>query len=184
MGIVYANSMHSNAITEMWRMTTSFTGDANPMQNWEKIDGVGSYSPYYESTNNNLLIENSGIFSFREKGGYLINYMFMVYHTQQSYFNLMSLDLSWNNGANFQDLSHTYASFPNANSGYSNTHELTGHGSAFVSIPSVDGSGSGERQIKFRMNVQNDSTSTYGNTNATYTGFIVSKITDHIVTPS
>jgi len=184
MPIVYPNSMQSDAITEMWRMTTTFSGDASPMQNWERVDDVGSYSPYYSSTSNTLLVENNGYFSFREKGGYLIHYYFMVYHSQSSYYNHMNLDLSWNNGANWDNNVVAYMSFPNANSGYSNTHEMTGHASTFLSIPSVEGSGSGERQLRFTMTVQNNSTSTYGNTGGTYTGFIVSKITDHTNAPS
>ena len=184
MAIVYPHSMQGNAITEMWRMTTSFTGNALPMTNFELADDVGSYSPYYESTSNSLLINNNGIFSFREKGGYMIYFFFMAYHTQQSYYNVMSLQLSWNNGANWDANTHAYASFPNANSGYSNTHELTGNGCVFLSIPSVHGSGSGERRIKFSMHVQNNSSSTYGTTNDTYTGFVISKITDHAEAPS
>tara|TARA_Y100000289_G_C3849913_1_gene112968 strand:+ start:43 stop:597 length:555 start_codon:yes stop_codon:yes gene_type:complete len=184
MAIVYPNSMQSDAISEMWRITTSFTGGVTVMQNWERADNVGMYSPYKNSTNNDLMVENSGIFSFREKGGYLINYFFMAFGSQQSYYNHMSLDLSWNNGANWDALFHAYASFPNANSGYSNVHELTGNGCVFLSIPSVDGSGSGERQIRFRMNCQNSNNGTYGSTNDTYTGFVVSKITDHAEAPS
>ena len=184
MAIVYPNSMHSDAISESWRMHTSFTGDATPMLNWEKVDDTGSFSPYYSSTSNNLMIENNGIFSFREKGGYLINYFFMAYHSQASKYNHMSLDLSWNNGANWEALFHAYASFPDANSGYSGVHEQTGNGCVFVSIPSVSGSGSGERKIRFRMNVFNNSNGTYGTTNDTYTGFIISKITDHTNAPS
>ena len=130
------------------------------------------------------MIENSGIFTFREKGGYMINYFFMSYHSQGSRYNHMSLDLSWNQGANWDAMFHAYASFPEANSGYSGTHELTGNGCVFLSIPSVDGSGSGERRIRFRMNVYNNSNGTYGSTNDTYTGFIVSKITDYTHAPS
>ena len=70
MAIVYPNSMQGDAISEMWRLTTSFTGGVTPMVNWEKCDNVGMYSPYYNSTSNNLMVENSGIFSFRAKGGY------------------------------------------------------------------------------------------------------------------
>ena len=184
MAIVYPHSMHSNAITEMWRMTTSFTGSATPMQNWEKADNVGSFSPYYESTSNNLLIESSGNFSFREKGGYLIQYFFMAYHSQPSIYNVMMLELSWNNGSNWDTNAHAYSSFPNANSGYSGTHENTGSAMTFLSIPSVDGSGSGERQIRFRMLCHNGSNGTYGSSSSTYTGFIVSKITDHTNAPS
>ena len=184
MAIVYPHSMQGNAITEMWRMTTSFTGNALPMTNFELADDVGSYSPYYESTSNSLLINNSGIFSFREKGGYMIYFFFMAYHTQQSYYNVMSLQLSWNNGANWDANTHAYASFPNANSGYSNTHELTGTAMNFLSIPSTDGSGSGERQIRFQMQCVNSSNGTYGSTDTSYTGFIVSKITDHTDAPS
>ena len=184
MAIVYPHSMQGNAITEMWRMTTSFTGNALPMTNFELADDVGSYSPYYESTSNSLLINNNGIFSFREKGGYMIYFFFMAYHTQQSYYNVMSLQLSWNNGANWDANTHAYASFPNANSGYSNTHELTGTAMNFLSIPSTDGSGSGERQIRFQMQVQNSGNGTYGSSSTSYTGFIVSKITDHTNAPS
>lgn len=184
MAIVFPNSMHGDAISEMWRVDTSFTGDANPMVNWERCDNVGMYSPYYSSTNNTLMIENSGIFEFREKGGYLVNYFFMAYHTQSSYYNHMTMHLSWNNGSNYDAMFHAYASFPNANSGYSNTHELTGNGCVFLSIPSVTGSGSGTRKIKFSMHVQNNSTSIYGTTNDTYTGFVISKITDHTHAPS
>ena len=184
MAIVYPHSMQSNCISEEWRMTSSFTNDASPMLNWEKVDSVGAYSPYYNSTSNNLLIESSGVFEFREKGGYLINWFFMAYGTQQSYYNHMTLDLSWNNGANYHGVMHAYASFPNANSGYSNTHELTGNGITFLSIPSTTGSGSGTRKIRFRMNVQNSNNGTYGSSTTTYTGFIVSKLTDHTNAPS
>jgi|TARA_R100000455_G_C6241712_1_gene100455 hypothetical protein len=184
MAIVYPNSMQGNAISEMWRMHTSFTGNANPMTNWEKVDDVGSYSPYYSSTNNNLLIENNGIFTFREKGGYLINYYFMAYHTQPSRYNVMVLELSWNNGANYDAHSSAYGSFPDANSGYSGTHEQTGNANVFLGIPAVDGDGSSTRKIKFKMQVQNGSNGTYGSTSQTYTGFTVSKLTDHIHQPS
>ena len=184
MAIVFPNSMHGDAISEMWRVDTSFTGDANPMVNWERCDNVGMYSPYYSSTNNTLMIENNGIFEFREKGGYLVNYFFMAYHTQSSYYNHMTMHLSWNNGSNYDAMFHAYASFPNANSGYSNTHELTGNGCVFLSIPSVTGSGSGTRKIKFKMQVQNSGNGTYGSSTTSYTGFIVSKLTDHTHAPS
>ena len=184
MPIVYPNSMQSDAISEMWRMTTSFTGSTTPMTNWERADDVGSYSPYYSSTNNTLLINTNGNFSFRQKGGYMIYFFFMAYHTQPSIYNVMSLQLSWNNGSNWDSNMHTYASFPNANSGYSGTHELTGTGMTFLSIPSVDGSGSGERQIRFAMTCHNGSNGTYGSSTESYTGFIVSKITDHTNAPS
>ena len=184
MPIVYPNSMHGDAISEMWRMTTSFTGNANPMQNWERVDDVGSYSPYYSSTSNTLLIENNGIFTFREKGGYLINYYFMAYHTQPSRYNVMVLELSWNNGSNYDAHTSAYASFPDANSGYSGTHEQTGNAVDFLSIPSTDNSGSGTRKIKFKMQCQNSGNGTYGSTTQTYTGFTVSKITDHTHAPS
>tara|TARA_R100000388_G_scaffold90804_1_gene72408 strand:+ start:34 stop:588 length:555 start_codon:yes stop_codon:yes gene_type:complete len=184
MPIVYPNSMQSNAISEMWRMTTSFTGSTNPMTNWERTDDTGSYSPYYSSTSNTLLVNNNGYFSFREKGGYLIQYFFMAYHSQPSIYNVMNLQLSWNNGANWDGHSHAYASFPNANSGYSGTHELTGTAMSFLSIPAEDGSGSGERQIKFTMTCHNSSNGTYGSSTDSYTGFIVSKLTDHTHQPS
>ena len=184
MAIVFPNSMQSNAISEMWRMTTSFTGTATPMTNWDKVDDVGSYSPYYSSTSNNLLNNSNGNFSFREKGGYLINYFFMAYHSQASIYNVMILQHSWNNGANWDSNTHAYGSFPNANSGYSGTHEITGTAMSFLNIPSVEGSGSGERQIRFRMVCHNSGNGTYGSSTDTYTGFIVSKLTDHIHTPS
>ena len=184
MAIVYPHSMQSNCISEMWRLSSSFTGDANPITNWEKADDVGSYSPYYSSTNNNLLINDSGIFTFREKGGYLINFFCMCYHSQQSYYNVMGLELSWNNGSNWDANAYAYASFPNANSGYSNTHELTGSATSFLSIPAAYGDGSGTRKIKFRMDVVNNGTGTYGSSSSTYTGFIVSKLTDHTNAPS
>ena len=184
MAIVYPNSMQGDAISEMWRVTSTFYGSTGTMVNWERADNVAMYSPYYSSTGNTLMIENNGIFTFREKGGYLINYFFMAFHSQQSYYNHMSMHLSWNQGANYDAMFHAYASFPNANSGYSNTHELTGNGSVFLSIPSVHGSGSGERRIKFSMTCQNSGNGTYGTTNDNYTGFVVSKITDHTNAPS
>ena len=132
----------------------------------------------------NDLQAGESIFEFREKGGYLVNYFFMAYHTQSSYYNHMTMHLSWNNGSNYDAMFHAYASFPNANSGYSNTHELTGNGCVFLSIPSVHGSGSGERRIRFSMTCQNSNNGTYGTTNDSYTGFVVSKITDHTHAPS
>ena len=184
MPIVYPNSMQSDCISEMWRMTTSFTGAANPMTNWERADDVGSYSPYNSSTSNSLLINDNGIFTFREKGGYLINYFFMAYHTQASRYNVMNLELSWNNGANYDHNTSAYGSFPDANSGYSGTHEQTGTASNFLAIPGAYGDGSGTRKIKFKMQVQNSGNGTYGSSTTSYTGFIVSKLTDHTHAPS
>ena len=183
MPIVYPHSMQSNCISEMWRMTTSFTGSTTPMTNFELADDVGSYSPYNSSTSNTLLVNSNGVFTFREKGGYLIQYFFMAYHTQPSIYNVMSLQLSWNNGSNWDANTHAYASFPNANSGYSGTHELTGTGMNFLSIPAAYGDGSGTRKIRFSMTCHNGSNGTYGSSTETYTGFIVSKLTDHTNAP-
>ena len=184
MAIVYPNSMQGNCISEMWRMTTSFTGGALPMTNWERADDTGSYSPYYSSTSNTLLIDDNGIFTFREKGGYLINFFFMAYHTQASRYTVMSLHLSWNNGSNWDSNTQAYGSFPDANSGYSGTHDQTGTAMNFLSIPAAYGDGSGTRKIRFQMQCQNSGNGTYGSSSTSYTGFIVSKITDHTHAPS
>ena len=58
MAIVYPNSMQSDCISEMWRVTSSFTGGANPMVNWERSDNVAMYSPYYSSTGNTCLTKH------------------------------------------------------------------------------------------------------------------------------
>ena len=182
MAIIFPDSRISNMGSETWRINSSFTGDnnfigANSMTTWTRSTDVGGTSPYNNGSTN-LISESSGVFTFNELGSYLINFQFMCYHSQKTRYHYMTLYYSWNNGANWDEHNHAYACFPDANSGYSGTHEATGHGTSHLVIPS--NSGNGCRKLRFGIQTENNSTGTYGSTNVTYTGFTATKVSDHL----
>ena len=166
MAIHYANTEISDAIGETWRMTSTFTGDANPVINWERADQTGGGSNY------NVLNESSGIFTFNQTGWYHCTWWMYISGNVDSGWNEMSLYLSWNNGNDYT--MYQYAQGFLAAGGQRYTTNCTAH---TFSIPAI--SGSGTRKIKFGINQSaNSSVATAGSSSQTHTGFTIVKIAD------
>ena len=166
MAIHFANSELSDAIGETWRVTSGFTGDANPVVNWERADQTGGGSNY------NVLNESSGIFTFNQTGWYHCTWWMYISGNVNSPWNEMALNYSHNNGSNWQMYQyaqgHLTSGFQKYN-GMSTAHTF--------SISDI--SGSGTRKIKFTINQDaNNSVSTGGSSTQSHTGFTIQKLAD------
>ena len=166
MAIHYANTEISDAIGETWRMTSSFTGDANPVVNWERADQTGGGSNY------NVLNESNGIFTFNQTGWYHCTWWMYISGNVNSGWNEMSLYLTWNNGGNWQMYQYAQGFLASGQQRY--TTNTTAH---TFSIPSI--SGDSTRKIKFTVNQQaNSDVSTSGSSSQSHTGFTILKIAE------
>jgi len=168
MAIHFANTELSDAIGETWRITSDFTNDASPVVNWERADQTGGGSNY------NVLNESSGIFTFNQTGWYHCNWWMYIYNQGQasSYWNEMQLQLSYDNGSNWQGYQYAQGHLPSGA-----VHYLTPHAASTFSIPAI--SGSGTRKIKFTINQSgNNGVTTSGSTTYSWTGFTIVKIAD------
>jgi len=145
-----------------WRLTTDFTGDANPIaSNLEQVDsdgygGIGS-----------VMTQSSGIFTFPSTGIWLISFH--------------ALFLSGGSGEeyNFTELLTT-ADNSDFNSGI-NSCSHTGGSDQYSSTFSqfmLDVSNTTNVKVKFKVNVQNSSVTTLGNTGVTQTGFTFLRLGD------
>ena len=89
--------VNGGGVTEAdsWRVTSSFTGDANPIaSNWERddtdFDKIGTG-----------LSESSGVFSFPSTGIYLITQFYRVMYNGDSRYNEGEIQITTNNGSNW-----------------------------------------------------------------------------------
>jgi|TARA_R100000084_G_C4612640_1_gene128929 hypothetical protein len=167
MAIYFPNSEIDDLGGEVWRITSSFTGSQHPMLNWEKSDDV-----YGSGSGLNILSCNNGVFSINSSqisgngSWFLLNWHNYAYHNDNSRWIQMELEVSWNNGGNYDN--HGYATSdlsPNSTSNYNTGGSATG----FILGNSV-------MRFRWKMNAQNSGVTTYGYTDATATGFSIVKI--------
>ena len=167
MAIYFPNSELTDPGGESWRITSNFTGDnnfvgGNSLTNWEKSDDV--YGGGNLSTP--ILSESNGVFTFQTYGWFLVHWMHYSYHTDNCRWSEMNLMVSWNSGSNYDyhGLSTTNAS-PNTSENYS----MGGNGTGFVL-------GNANTRLRWNVQVGNNSTVTYGDTDTLATGFSIVKI--------
>ena len=166
MAIYFANTELSDAIGETWRMHSTFTGDADPVINWERADQTGGGSNY------NVLNESSGIFTFNQTGWYHCCWWMYISGNTNSPWNEMVFQLSHNNGSNYTNYQYAQGYLVSGETRY--TSNFAAH---TFSIPSI--SGDGTRKIKFQINQQaNSSVATAGSGDQSHTGFTIVKIAD------
>ncbi len=164
MAIYFPNSEIDDLGGEVWRVTTSFTGSQHPMLNWEKSDDV-----YGAGNNLSILSYNNGVFSInsnQQNGWFLLNWNNYGYHNDNARWLEMSLEVSWNSGANYDTHGVAISDLsPNSSSNYNTGGSATG----FILGNSV-------MRFRWRMNAQNSGLTSYGDTNQTATGFSIVKI--------
>ena len=173
MAIYFPNSELGEACGESWRITSTFTGDNNIVggngnTNWELSDDV------YGGTNldsGSILSESNGIFTFNADfyGYYFINWQHYCYlGNAYSRWNEMILQVSWNSGSNWDTHGYAVSSVsPNTSDNY--YHTATG--SSFVAATA-------NARLRFNMQVQDNSVTTNGTTDAQATGFTLIKVSE------
>ena len=149
-------------LAEGWRITSSFSGDAHPVLNWEKQDDV-----HGSGTNGGaILTYSNGIFTFAKLGYYLVTWTHYAYYTSNSRINEMYLNVSWNSGANYD--THGYSA-GGITIGESGNNISGGTCSSIVS-------GTPNTRLRWKVNVSNNSVITGADTNAQVTGFTIAKV--------
>ena len=149
-------------LAEGWRITSSFSGDAHPVLNWEKQDDV-----HGSGTNGGpILTYNNGVFTFAHTAYYLVTWTHYAYYTSNSRINEMYLNVSWNSGANYDY------------HGYTASHITVGEGGNNIAGGTCSSivTGTPNTRLRFRVNVTNNSVITGASTNEQVTGFTIAKV--------
>ena len=169
MAIYFPNSELSEVCGESWRITSNFTGDnnlmgGNSMINWEKSDDV--YGGGNLSTP--ILSHSNGQFTFSVLGYYLVIWSHKAYYSDNNHYAQMELMVSWNSGANWDTHGYSTSSVsPNTSDNYYHTST----GSSIVAATAA-------ARLRFNVQVQNNSVTTNGTTDAQATGFSLIKVSD------
>ena len=158
--------VNGGGVTEAdsWRVTSSFTGDANPIaSNWERddtdFDKIGTG-----------LSESSGVFSFPSTGIYLIQQFYRVMYNGDSRYNEGEIQITTNNGSNWNTRASGSA-FVQQTSG--NTTYNTFSTSCIVDVTDTS-------NVKFRLliNVEDNSVTTECNSGDNRTYFTCVRLGD------
>ena len=169
MAIIFPASQTGEVVGESWRITSSFTGDnnligGNSLVNWELSDDV-----YGGSTQSSAILSHSnGQFTFGSEyyGYYFVFFSNYSYFNDNNQYNELSLMVSWNSGANWD--THAWATChfsPNTSANYSRG----GNGTGFLL-------GNANTRLRWNIQVENNSATTYGDTDTLATGFSIVKI--------
>ena len=158
--------VNGGGVTEAdsWRVTSSFTGDANPIaSNWERddtdFDKIGTG-----------LSESSGVFSFPSTGIYLITQFYRVMYNGDSRYNEGEIQITTNNGSNWNTRASGSAFVQQTSS---NTTYNTFSTSCIVDVTDTS-------NVKFRLliNVEDNSVTTECNSGDNRTYFTCVRLGD------
>ena len=149
---------------DSWRVTTNFTGDAVPISsNWER----GDSSPW-EGYLGTGLTESSGVFTFPSTGWYFVIWSHYFYYNSFSDWDEMSIELSNDSGSNWTQYHNTEATAPRDGTFW---HKATE--SMIMDITNTS-----TQKMRFRVDVDNNSVTTQGNTSKKQTGFDIFRLGD------
>ena len=173
MAIYFPNSELGEVCGETWRITSTFTGDNNIVggngnTNWEKSDDVYGGSSLDSGS---ILSESNGIFTFGADfyGWYFLNWQHYCYMgNSYSRWNEMTLHVSWNSGANYDNHGYAVSNIPNSSSSSS-----SGGGCATSVVLATSAT-----RLRFDISVENNNVITYGASDNTSTGFSIHKISE------
>ena len=149
------NTFASAGITEadQWRLTTSFTGDANPIaSNWERTDTSGWGNIGTGMT------ESSGIFTFPSTGVYLVSFNFYGSATTAQLYVTASIEVTTNNSS-YAPASYADTQF------YGGTSYNSSMSQYFVDVTDV-----ANVKVRFVIDAVGTSTTTIGSSTNTGTG--------------
>ena len=151
-------------IADNWRLTSSFTGDADPIaSNWERTDDATF--GYIGSG----MSQSSGIFTFPSTGIYRVAFTFAIYSANSSGDDRgpsAKIRVSSDSGSNYDDVAQTHNFVTTISSNYTHNQGTT---STFVDVTN-----SSNFRVKFSVDVINANTSTFGQSdkNQTFAEFI------------
>jgi hypothetical protein len=151
-------------VADNWRLTTSFTGDADPIaSNWERTDDATF--GYIGSG----MSQSSGIFTFPSTGIYRVAFTFAIYSANSSGDDRApsaKIRVSSDSGSSYDDVAQTHNFVTTISSSFTHNQGTT---STFVDVTNAS-----NFRVKFSVTVINANTSTFGQSdkNQTFAEFI------------
>ena len=153
-------------MADEWRITSNFTGDANPISsNWERHDR----SPIRTGNLGTGLTESSGIFTFPSTGWYYIYWQHALRYTGASAYNYMQIQLT-NDNSSYTNCDYTATEIVAHAGGAWNW--LSANQQVLLDITSTN------QKMRFRVDNENGSVVTMGNTDNLDTGFSIIRLGD------
>ena len=154
-------------MADHWRITSNFTGDSNPISsNWERHDT----SPMRTGNLGTGLTESSGEFTFPSTGWYYVYWQHALRYTGASAWNYMVLQLDNGDGSGFSSRDYTSTEIV-AHAG-SAWNWLSANNQVLIDITSTN------QKMRFRVDNENGSVVTMGNTDNLDTGFSIFRLGD------
>ena len=149
-------------MAQQWRLTTSFTGNADPIaSNLEKADSDTPGSIGSDMT------ESSGVFTFPSTGIYKIEYQINVAHNSNATQFYAPYIMTTANNSTFDTAAQSYGNIP-----------ATGYYSSSYSVFIFDCVNTSTHKVRFGISFQNTSCEVMGDTGKQLTGFTFTRLGD------
>ena len=147
-----------------WRLTTSFTGNAQPeiASNWEEVD-TGAYS-----TLGSGISESSGIFSLPATGYWFIIFSLQIQHNGTTRYTQMSLETTTN------DSTYAEVAFCSESAQYTGNSATGGATGSYI----MDVTDTSNCKFKFAVSSDQSTTTINGNTGHNWTSFTAFRLAD------
>ena len=162
-----ADTVGGITVADHWRLTTSFTGDANPIaSNVERVDtggfgGIGSAMTF-----------SSGSFTFPTTGKYLISAQGRFSLSVDSRYLQLSIQTTVDNGSNYVEATNASSAAKDIDT--NNLSISSGMCQHLFDVTNVS-----THKVRFLINNQAGSdVTTVGSTSLTYTGFTFIRLGD------
>ena len=149
---------------QMWRLTTSFTGDASPIAS--NLEADDAYSP---GAIGSAMTESSGIFTFPSTGMWLIQVHGEFFYNGNSRFQDLSIEVTTDNSS--------YNSAAKNSAGITQSESNHTYNGATAQVI-FDVTNVSTHKVRFSVSCSNDSTSTTGNTNYNRTSMTFIRLGD------
>ena len=152
-------------VADQWRLTTSFTGDADPIaSNLEQVDQTA------EGTIGSAMTQSSGIFTFPSTGIYLVGFQVMFYlGDANSRFNHLKIQVTTNNSS--------YADIAYGSAFLQSTDSTNSYNNGYIQSL-IDVTDTANVKVKFKIDVNNSSASPQGSSTDTQTGMTFIRLGD------
>ena len=142
-------------MADQWRVTTGFTGDANPIaSNWERNDTTGA------GFIGSAMTESSGIFTFPSTGIYRVDFHVTMSLNSNSRYNLIAIMKTLNNSS-YAEAATTYTHISNNASA---TTYASAHADAIIDVTDTS-----NVKVSFQVEHHDNNTAVTGGTDVDYT---------------
>ena len=152
---VTGNGLVGVTVADMWRVTTGFTGDANPIaSNWERNDTTGA------GFIGSAMTQSSGIFTYPSTGIYRVDFHVTMSLNSNSRYNLIAIMKTLDNSS-YAEAATTYAHISNNTS---STTYASAHADTIIDVTNTS-----NVKVSFQVEHHDNNTTVTGGSAVDYT---------------